>query len=184
MSDPAGKNPAARTAFLHRWSQRKLQTRQHADRSRAAPTDNTVTSQVGHVTDSPEQPELPPLESLHEDSEISMFLHEGVSEQVKRQVLRKLFHMDKFNICDGLDDYAEDYTAFQPLGEIITAYQRLREEQHRLEQALADNTAASPAEPQQEMTHSLSPAAEPTPPDATDTDSAHTDLAATDDKEG
>lgn len=183
MSDPAGKNSTQRSAFLHRWSQRKLQNRQPADRSKPAPADNPVTSQTGSVTGSPAQPELPPLESLHEDSEISMFLHEGVSEQIKRQALRKLFHMDKFNVCDGLDDYAEDYTAFQPLGEIITAYQRLREEQHRLEQAMADNSAPSPVEPQHDMSNDPSPAAEPHPPEATDTDSAHTTLAAPDDKE-
>lgn len=46
--------------------------------------------------------------------------------------LRKLFHMDKFNVCDGLDDYAEDYTRFEPLGEMITAHQRLREERESL----------------------------------------------------
>ena len=45
--------------------------------------------------------------------------------------LRKLFHLPQFNFRDGLDDYAEDYTNFEPLGDIITADMR-----HRMEREL------------------------------------------------
>lgn len=70
--------------------------------------------------------DLPPIQSLHEDSEISMFLGEGISENLRRQALRRLFHFGKFNVCDGLDDYDEDYTIFEPLSDLIDVKQQLQ----------------------------------------------------------
>ena len=71
-------------------------------------------------------PELPPLESLDEDSDYSAFLGDGVPADVKQQALRKLFHSPKFNIRDGLDDYDWDFSNPEPLGDIITAEMRYR----------------------------------------------------------
>jgi hypothetical protein len=85
---------------------------------------------------------LPSIDSLDENSELSMFLSDKVSESIKRQALRKIFHMDKFNVCDGLDDYAEDYTGFEALGDVMTAHQRLRlerEQEKARQQALVDD---------------------------------------------
>ena len=39
-----------------------------------------------------------------------------------------MFHGAGFNIRDGLDDYDEDFTYFEPLGDIVTADMRHREE--------------------------------------------------------
>ena len=42
----------------------------------------------------------------------------SVSDELRRSALRKLFGLPRFNFCDGLDDYAEDFTRFEPLGDL------------------------------------------------------------------
>ena len=71
-------------------------------------------------------PELPPLESLDEDSDYSAFLGDGVPADLKQKALHKLFHSPKFNIRDGLDDYDLDFSNPEPLGDIVTAEMRYR----------------------------------------------------------
>ncbi len=71
---------------------------------------------------------MPAISSLDETSDYSGFLSEKVSEALRRQALRKLFHSQCFNVCDGLDDYAEDFVSFAKLGEIVTSDMR-----HQLE---------------------------------------------------
>ncbi len=138
MSDNSGMNNTGPT-FLQRWSQRKRQqseTAEFQDVQNVSQPPESTPALKDHVVS---EQELPSIDSLDENSEVSMFFSEGVSDTIKRQALRKLFHMDKFNVCDGLDDYAEDYTGFQPLGNVVTAYQRLREENEKLKQAVADD---------------------------------------------
>jgi hypothetical protein len=65
---------------------------------------------------------------LGEDDNYGDFLSPEVSEKLRKVALRKLFHGAGFNIRDGLDDYDEDYTFFEPLGDIVTADMRHREE--------------------------------------------------------
>jgi len=62
-----------------------------------------------------------------------------VAEEIRLLALRKVFHTASFNVCDGLDDYAENYRNFEPLGDIITAH--LRHQLKRLQQ-MADETEA------------------------------------------
>ena len=84
-----------------------------------------------------QQVQLPDVESLTADSDMAAFFTEQVSDALRKTALRKIFRLGKFNICDGLDDYAEDYTNFEPLGNIITADLRLRLERERIK-ALAE----------------------------------------------
>lgn len=70
--------------------------------------------------------ELPPLESLGEDSDYSAFMGEGVPQELRQKALKKLFHSPKFNVRDGLDDYDWDFTNPEPLGDIVTAEMRYR----------------------------------------------------------
>jgi hypothetical protein len=44
----------------------------------------------------------------------------GVSDDLRNLALRKLFKAPVFNIRDGLDEYDEDYTYFEKLGDIVT----------------------------------------------------------------
>ena len=85
--------------------------------------------------------DLPALEDLDEDSDYSMFLAAGVSPDKRKAALRQLFHSPKFNITDGLDDYCEDFTKFEPLGDIVTADMR-----HHAERLLRKALAAEEAE--------------------------------------
>ena len=95
--------------------------------------------------------DMPPLESLDEASDYSGFLSPGVSEGLRRRALRKLFTSAVFNVPDGLDDYDDDFTSFQALGDIVTSDMKHRAEMEmeRAKQAQArpDAAAASEAEP-------------------------------------
>jgi hypothetical protein len=121
------------TPFLSRWSDRKLRVRrgeEPADASppeQADPVPGVESEETGPLlTDA----DMPPLESLDAQSDYSGFLSRGVSEALRREALSKLFRSPHLNVVDGLDDYAEDFTKFAPLGDVITADMR-----HRLEQA-------------------------------------------------
>ena len=98
---------------------------------------------------------MPPLESLTADSDYSGFLSPRVSEGLRRAALRRLFHGAEFNVVDGLDEYADDFTRFETLGEIVTADMRhllevqARRQAEALKQALLDDgeTVAEAGEP-------------------------------------
>jgi len=111
--------------FISRWSRRKQQSAQEsADVTMSIET--AADTQPEPVASETVQKELtdddmPPIDELDEESDFSPFLSSGVSEGLRRMALRKLFTSAKFNVCDGLDDYAEDYTKFAPLGDTITA---------------------------------------------------------------
>ena len=82
---------------------------------------------------------------MNSGSDYSAFFSKGVSKELRQQALRHLFSHAKFNIRDGLNDYDEDYTTFEPLGDTVTSDMRWhkarkeREEKERLEaEALAE----------------------------------------------
>ena len=114
--------------FLNRWSRRKqsdckgevvadsrsASTAAGTPPREAAPTVNEDPRQ--ELTDA----DMPPLDSLDSDSDFSVFMSPKVSEQLRTQALRKLFHLPAFNVTDGLNDYDEDYTQFAGLGNVVT----------------------------------------------------------------
>ncbi len=119
--------------FLSRWSERKL----HARRGQALAEPGDAPQAAADQPDPPAagdserlltDDDMPPLESLGADSDYSGFLSRGVSEALRRKALSKLFRGAHFNVTDGLDDYAEDFTNFAPLGDIVTADMRYRME--------------------------------------------------------
>ena len=118
--------------FLMRWSQRKAQARAGAEPPEPEAEPEPVVGQEsaeGEAAPPLTDAEMPPLESLDQRSDYSGFLSPGVSETLRRKALAKLFHSPAFNVTDGLDDYAEDFTQFVPLGNLVTAEMR-----HRMEQ--------------------------------------------------
>ena len=182
--------------FLSRWSRRK----QEIERAQPAAADTVVEDappqiplntilpgdtkgrmvtrvEADRITEqNPDQApaltdeDMPPIESLAEDSDFTGFMSPGVSEKLRKLALRKLFAGAGFNIRDGLDDYDEDFTNFEPLGDIITcdmkhqqemAEKRKQEEAERLaaeqqaEQQAADEIEQQTAE-QAEQTEQLS----------------------------
>jgi hypothetical protein len=109
-------------SFLSRWSRLK-QTSVASPREDALALEQR-TQETAPLTDA----DMPPLESLDEHSDYRGFLSPKVSETLKQQALLKLFRSACFNVCDGLDDYDEDFTRFEKLGDVITADLR-----HRME---------------------------------------------------
>lgn len=151
MSEPRHKDAAVdakvesgeEESFLSRWSQRKAEARKGVDLPEPEgnpdpvtdaaenPSDTTAPEPAERPADLPggpadATPELPPIESLDENSDYSAFLSSDVSADVQRKALRKLFQSPKFNVRDGLDDYDLDFTNPEPLGDIITAEMRHR----------------------------------------------------------
>lgn len=94
-----------REPFLTRWSRRKRTLER-------APAEPKPPAQA----DAP-PPELPSIESLTPESDFSAFMHEQVDEKLRRAALKKLFSDPAFNVVDGLDDYAEDFTQLEALAE-------------------------------------------------------------------
>ncbi len=134
MREPDEPLPPPQTdeGALRRWSRRKARAGAPdrgedplAHRPEPAPTPAALTDA-----------DMPPLESLDEDSDYSAFLSPEVGEELRRLALRKLFHLPKFNVCDGLDDYDDDFRGFEALGEVLTADLR-----HRL-QGVAEKAQA------------------------------------------
>ena len=117
--------------FLSRWSRRKALRQEELDEATLSGTEEVASAASDSAEDKaplPTDEDLPPIESLGEDDNYGDFLSPKVSEKLRKAALRKLFHGAGFNIRDGLDDYDEDFTLFEPLGDIVTADMRHREE--------------------------------------------------------
>ncbi len=138
----------------------KMQTGVEADR-RKLEADSVDNQQL---TDD----DMPDPELLDEKSDYSGFLSPGVSDKLRKVALRKLFYGASFNIRDGLDDYDDDFTNFEPLGDIVTSDMKHREEmkekRRQEELAKAENEAAEKAakesEEQEELTETEETAGE------------------------
>ena len=53
-------------------------------------------------------------------SDFSGFLSAGVSDALRQQALRKLFGLPMCQVLDGLNDYDDDFTKLEPLGNTVT----------------------------------------------------------------
>lgn len=135
--------------FLSRWSRLKQETREEPAESAqeemsqlaeqaavdaAALEDGEVSLQSDEVSQLTDE-DMPPLESLTEDSDFSGFMSPKVSDGLRRLALRKLFHSSSFNVLDGLNDYDEDFTSFAKLGDIVTCDMKFQAEQEELKKA-------------------------------------------------
>jgi len=145
-------------SVLSRWSRRKLESRRPEADEDAPPADAEQAGQTaadGEVAAAPAAEEMPVLtdadmpdiDSLDENSDFSPFMSSGVSDQLRNLALRKLFHTPVFNIRDGLNEYDEDYTTFEKLGDIITSdmKHRIEMEQLELRDKLAEEQRAADA---------------------------------------
>ncbi|MCP4185989.1 MAG: DUF3306 domain-containing protein [Gammaproteobacteria bacterium] len=108
-------------AVLSRWSRRKLQNQQ-ISKMEPPVVDQTPVEPV--LTDA----DMPAIETLDESSDFSAFMSSGVSDKLRNLALRKMFQTPAFNIRDGLDEYDEDFTSFEKLGDIVTCDMK-----HRIE---------------------------------------------------
>ena len=128
---------------ISRWSRRKL-----AAQGSDPQGEHPAAAQAGgfaQVQDEnqPGDAQMPAVETLDAESDYSGFLSPKVSEELRSLALRKLFHCASFNVCDGLDDYAEDFTNFTKLGDVITADMRWRAEIEALKKLQQHNEPAA-----------------------------------------
>lgn len=98
--------------FLGRWSRLKGEHRQAEPE--APPVEDTEPAPAGTQPapgdDETAALDLPDIETLDKDSDYSVFMKEGVPEQLKKLALRKLWRSDPvFAVLDGLNDYDEDF---------------------------------------------------------------------------
>ena len=132
----------SKESVLKRWSRRKQEAATTVEedepkqiRESLDPPASTETVPV--LTDA----DMPPIESLDENSDFSGFMSKGVSDELRNLALRKLFGAPAFNIRDGLDEYDEDYTFFEKLGDIVTCDMKhhieIKEQKEREARALA-----------------------------------------------
>ena len=170
MEKDPDKNPEGN--FLARWSRRKVKTAQrpgvvdaigvpHSDGLLIDGQRNDKSISVRHSAGEDAEPgaptakeiltdeQMPPLNSLTEDSDFSPFLSPGVSEGLRKQALRQLFGSPGFNIRDGLDDYDDDFRNFAALGDLITSDMKhqmeLEEERQQKAREQAEQAKAEPA---------------------------------------
>ncbi len=157
-------------SFLQRFHRRKLEARGLVPASEAAVEGGSESdiagdgAAVSEPRPEPTDADMPPLESLNEESDYSGFLSAKVSESLRRAALRKLFHSSTFNIVDELDDYAEDFTTFEALGDLVTAEMRhrldveQRREADRVQQGTAEQAPAVSDETAEATEHSVTEA--------------------------
>ena len=145
-------------SVLSRWSRRKLEARQPQADPGQKPTEETPAKtpvsagEAGEASVEAEKPvltdaDMPDVDSLDENSDYSQFMSSGVSDKLRNLALRKLFHTPSFNIRDGLDEYDDDFTSFEKLGDIVTSdmKHRIEMEQQKLREKLAEEQAADDA---------------------------------------
>lgn len=141
-SRPSATEAHEDDAFLSRWARRKRVARSggdpDADEARASEHELAAHSEPA-AGEAPgedaaeERPQLtdadmPPVESIDENTDMTGFFSPGVSQALRKAALRKFFHSQAFNIVDGLDDYDDDFRSFEALGEVITSDMRGRME--------------------------------------------------------
>lgn len=72
--------------------------------------------------------DMPEIQSLDASSDISAFFNRGVSKTLRNAALKHIFGLSKYNVRDGLNDYDEDYTVFEPLGDTVTCDMKFHKE--------------------------------------------------------
>jgi len=103
--------------FLSRWSRLKEAARVEHKPAEPNPPAAPAQPAVANPTASSEaQPPLPSIESLKGlASDYAGFLKPGVSEDLKRAALKKLFRDPHFEAFERFEAYCEDYTKGEPI---------------------------------------------------------------------
>jgi hypothetical protein len=143
---------------LSRWSRRKQQTQAETlqedlatdlllQSDSALLSESTASDETNSIQTAPDQPEpeqpaltdadMPAIDTLNSESDFSMFMSSGVTDKLRNLALKQLFKAPHFNIRDGLDEYDEDYTFFEKLGDIVTCDMKHQIEVEELKKAAA-----------------------------------------------
>jgi len=142
--------------FLDRWSRLKKAGGASASgsdpgerpRQSAADASGATDHRPSKEAEEETFPEVPPIDSLNEDSDYTVFLSSRVPEEVRTRALRRLFHLPQFNVTDGLDDYSESFRGLGPLGSVVTHEMRRRLERELEGLARGEPPPATVPEPE------------------------------------
>ena len=88
--------------------------------------------------------DMPPIDTLSASSDLTGFFNRGVSAKLRRAALRHVFQLPSYNVRDGLNDYDDDFTYFEPLGDTVTSdmkWHAARKERERLERERLEEEA-------------------------------------------
>ena len=167
-------------SLLHRWSKQKAQAREETSKPEAeepvaeSEVSESDEEEENQQTEEPDEIELPDLDSLGDDSDYSMFMSSEVDENLKKLALRKLFKAPFFNVMDGLNDYDDDFTTFEALGDIVTSDMKFHQERKKAEQEEREREATAKEIEEQEEIETL--ASEETKPEDEPVESAEQDI--------
>lgn len=147
---------------FERWSRRKrgVEASDDVERKDDFPARPDVPPQHAGMTENPsdagETPapesvvaegdldaQLPDPDTLTPDSDFKPFLLHGVSPELKRRALRRMFSAGSYNVRDGLDDYDHDFSKARKLSSEVTA--QLRRWMDTLDEDDATGEATPPA---------------------------------------
>ena len=145
--------------LLKRWSRRKLEQRERErqvvppqpEEESGGKTDVTTAGDRSSADAPPAAadalPDLPPIESLTRDSDFTVFMREGVPDDLRNLALQKLWRSDPvFANLDGMLEYGEDYSQwFKPgVGATLKTLYRVGQGY------LSDDVEAAPEPPAEE----------------------------------
>jgi hypothetical protein len=124
------KAGSRKEAALSRWSRLKLEstgvaTELEESAEQTAEGQESVTDETGKVEARRHGDEalfeLPSIDELGPESDFQGFMDPRVDDTLRRAALKKLFSDPLFNVTDGLDVYAEDYTKLESMTPAMVA---------------------------------------------------------------
>ncbi len=128
---PTDVDQGREDSFISRWSRRKTALRHGEPTDSLAPIDQPsgtaaeqdpgtrIDPRTGKRYEELTDADMPPLDILDETSDLSVFLARNISPNLRVQALTKVFRSPKYNQICLCAEYADDYTSFEPLGNII-----------------------------------------------------------------
>ena len=148
--------------FLNRWSRRK---QSQGEQDHAETPEETATAD-GTAPDGEEDAALDPatlpdIDSLDKESDFTVFMQDGVPEELRARALRKLWTTDPVLAnLDGLNDYDEDFGAILKAG--AKWMQRIAKAEKKIAAAEKEDgpAGAADARPAEEGSETDSPAPE------------------------
>lgn len=121
--------------FLGRWSRRKQLARQGVaerepepeleqpaaavEEAELAVQPERVEEPAPRALDELTDEDMPPIESLTDASDVSMFMSKQVSAALRMKALSRVFHSSRYNKICLCAEYAEDYNQYVPMGGIV-----------------------------------------------------------------
>jgi len=198
MSDQDDKE-LSQAGFIDRWSARKKQRAQTLESEPViagsavqldseTQTEQPLTTET-HTDTALSEPEdteplltdddMPAIPTLTAKSDLSAFFNQGVSAGLRRAALRHVFQLPVYNERDGLNDYDDDFTRFEPLGDTITSDMKWHKErkEREAEEAAAKLRAQEELE-QEQASQALEESDTERLDDQTEQGDEHTELKA------